>query len=480
MAALFDGIPLDRVSTSMTINATAIILLSLYIAVAKRQGVALATLSGTIQNDILKEYVARGTYIYPPRPSLRLVTDILAFGERELPNWNTISISGYHIREAGSTAVQEVAFTLRECDRVRAGGDRRPVWTSTGSASGSRSSSTRTTTSSRRSPSSAPPGGCGRGSCATGSAPRVRARSNCGSTRRPPAARSPRSSPTTTSSGSRCRRWRQCSAAPSRSTATAATRRWRCRRKTRRGSRLRTQQIIAAESGVIEHRRSGRADRTPIETLTNYHRAGRRGHPGRASNGRAARSQRSRAGSSSARFRNRLSRAAGHRCAAIHRRRRQQFAGKGDVLRGQFGADRSWRGAVVSGRSGGRSRRQIARLSALRAGRDAERFAAALDAVSRAAADGSNLVPPDRGGRRSARDRRRDRRRDADCVRRIRTKQIDESRISHVCRSPHHRVRPGRAARSRRSTTSASRFERAKPWGWSANPAAANRSRRCR
>jgi methylmalonyl-CoA mutase N-terminal domain/subunit len=112
MSALFDGIPLDRVSTSMTINATAIILLSLYIAVAKRQGVAPATISGTIQNDILKEYIARGTYIYPPRPSMRLVTDILAFGERELPNWNTISISGYHIREAGSTAVQEVAFTL--------------------------------------------------------------------------------------------------------------------------------------------------------------------------------------------------------------------------------------------------------------------------------------------------------------------------------------------------------------------------------
>ena len=112
MSVLFDGIPLDRVSTSMTINATAIILLSLYIAVAKRQGVALAKLTGTIQNDILKEYIARGTYIYPPRPSLRLVTDILAFGERELPNWNTISISGYHIREAGSTAVQEVAFTF--------------------------------------------------------------------------------------------------------------------------------------------------------------------------------------------------------------------------------------------------------------------------------------------------------------------------------------------------------------------------------
>jgi methylmalonyl-CoA mutase, N-terminal domain len=112
MAELMAGIPLDRVSTSMTINATAIILLALYVAVARRQGVPLAALSGTVQNDILKEYVARGTYIYPPRPSLRLVTDIFAFCERELPNWNTISISGYHIREAGSTAAEEVAFTF--------------------------------------------------------------------------------------------------------------------------------------------------------------------------------------------------------------------------------------------------------------------------------------------------------------------------------------------------------------------------------
>ncbi len=112
MAELFDAIPLDRVSTSMTINATAIVLLSLYVAVARRQGVAPRSLAGTIQNDILKEYVARGTYIYPPRASLRIVTDIFAFCERELPNWNTISISGYHIREAGSTAVQEVAFTF--------------------------------------------------------------------------------------------------------------------------------------------------------------------------------------------------------------------------------------------------------------------------------------------------------------------------------------------------------------------------------
>jgi methylmalonyl-CoA mutase N-terminal domain/subunit len=112
MAVLFDGIPLDRVSTSMTINATAIILLALYVAVGKRQGVSPRQLSGTVQNDILKEYVARGTYIYPPAHSLRIVTDIFAFCEREVPQWNTISISGYHIREAGSTAVQEVAFTF--------------------------------------------------------------------------------------------------------------------------------------------------------------------------------------------------------------------------------------------------------------------------------------------------------------------------------------------------------------------------------
>ncbi len=112
MAVLFDGIPLDSVSTSMTINATAIILLALYVAVAKRQGVAPQKLSGTVQNDILKEYIARGTYIYPPAASLRIVTDIFAFCEREVPQWNTISISGYHIREAGSTAVQEVAFTF--------------------------------------------------------------------------------------------------------------------------------------------------------------------------------------------------------------------------------------------------------------------------------------------------------------------------------------------------------------------------------
>ena len=114
MLTLFDGIPLDQVSTSMTINSTASTLLCLYLAVARKQGVAFEKVNGTIQNDILKEYIARGTYIYPPQPSLRLITDTFAYCAAEVPNWNTISISGYHIREAGSTAAQEIAFTLAD------------------------------------------------------------------------------------------------------------------------------------------------------------------------------------------------------------------------------------------------------------------------------------------------------------------------------------------------------------------------------
>lgn len=114
METLFDQIPLAKVSTSMTINAPAAVLLAMYIAVGKKQGVSAKELRGTIQNDILKEYIARGTYIFPPTPSLRLITDVFQFCEKEVPNWNTISISGYHIREAGSTAVQEVAFTIAD------------------------------------------------------------------------------------------------------------------------------------------------------------------------------------------------------------------------------------------------------------------------------------------------------------------------------------------------------------------------------
>ncbi|HEY6057444.1 MAG TPA: methylmalonyl-CoA mutase family protein, partial [Candidatus Limnocylindrales bacterium] len=114
METLFEAIPLGDVSTSMTINATAPILLALYVAAAERQGVPRNRVGGTVQNDILKEYIARGTYIYPPRPSMKLVTDIFEFCARELPRWNTISISGYHMREAGATAAQELAFTLAD------------------------------------------------------------------------------------------------------------------------------------------------------------------------------------------------------------------------------------------------------------------------------------------------------------------------------------------------------------------------------
>jgi methylmalonyl-CoA mutase N-terminal domain/subunit len=114
METLFDAIPLGTVSTSMTINSTAAILVALYVSAAERQGVARKDVSGTVQNDILKEYIARGTWIYPPGPSMRLVTDVFEFGARELPRWNTISISGYHMREAGATAAQELAFTLAD------------------------------------------------------------------------------------------------------------------------------------------------------------------------------------------------------------------------------------------------------------------------------------------------------------------------------------------------------------------------------
>ncbi len=114
MEILFDGITLEKISTSMTINATAAVLLCMYVAIAKKQGADLKKISGTIQNDVLKEYIARGTYIYPPKHSMRLITDIFAWCNQNLPSWNTISISGYHIREAGSNAIQEVAFTLAD------------------------------------------------------------------------------------------------------------------------------------------------------------------------------------------------------------------------------------------------------------------------------------------------------------------------------------------------------------------------------
>ena len=185
MPRLFDGIPLgEGVSTSMTINAPASLLLLLYELVGAGQGADPGDLRGTIQNDMLKEYGARGNYIFPPRPSMRLTIDTFRYASARLPRFNTISISGYHIREAGSTAVQELGVHARQRHRLRRGGDRRRARRSTTSRRGCRSSSTRTTTSSRRSPSSARRAASGRTSCATASARAISAPRRCASTPR--------------------------------------------------------------------------------------------------------------------------------------------------------------------------------------------------------------------------------------------------------------------------------------------------------
>jgi methylmalonyl-CoA mutase cobalamin-binding domain/chain len=163
MEVLLEGIPLDQVSTSMTINATAAILLALYVAVARRRGIREDALSGTVQNDILKEYVARGTYIYPPGPSLRLVTDVIAYCAEQVPRWNPISISGYHIREAGATAARRSASPSRTpsntCARPAP-----PLSIPASSASASRSSSPAIPISWRKWRSSGPPAVSGRAS----------------------------------------------------------------------------------------------------------------------------------------------------------------------------------------------------------------------------------------------------------------------------------------------------------------------------
>jgi methylmalonyl-CoA mutase N-terminal domain/subunit len=185
MRVLFDGIPLDRVSTSMTINAPAAVLLLLYQLVGIEHGVSGNKLTGTVQNDVLKEYIARGTYIYPPAASLRLTSDIFAYCRRELPRWNTISISGYHMAEAGATPAQEVAFTLANArEYVRAA-------LSAGldvDEFGPRLSFffVARTTLLRRWPSSGPPAASGQTSCATSSGRPIPSRRCCGSTPRPP------------------------------------------------------------------------------------------------------------------------------------------------------------------------------------------------------------------------------------------------------------------------------------------------------
>ena len=159
MRTAFDGIPLDEVSTSMTINAPAAVLLLLYQLVGEEQGVAPEQLRGTVQNDILKEYIARGNYIYPPVPSMRLTTDLFAYCAEHIPRWNTVSISGYHFREKGCSAVQEVAFTLANGMAYVQAAHRRGARGGRASRRGSPSSSTATTTCSRRWRSSAPRGG---------------------------------------------------------------------------------------------------------------------------------------------------------------------------------------------------------------------------------------------------------------------------------------------------------------------------------
>ena len=172
MRTLFGGLPLGELSTSMTINAPAATLLLMYQLVAEENGADAAKLAGTIQNDVLKEYIARGTYIYPPKESLRLISDIFAYCHKELPRWNTISISGYHMAEAGATPAQEIAFTLANAkEYVRAA--QAAGWTSTTSRRVCRSSSWRGRPCSRRSRSSVRPGGSGPGSCGTSSAPRT-------------------------------------------------------------------------------------------------------------------------------------------------------------------------------------------------------------------------------------------------------------------------------------------------------------------
>ena len=175
METLFRGIPLGDVSTSMTINSPAAILLAFYIAVGEEQGVPAEHLRGTIQTDILKEYIAQKEYIFPPEPSMRLVTDMVEYCSRELPKWHPISISGYHIREAGSTAAQELAFTLAGRLHLRRVGGRARARRRRVRAAALASSSTRTSTSSRRSRSTGRRAGSGRASCATASAPAIRA-----------------------------------------------------------------------------------------------------------------------------------------------------------------------------------------------------------------------------------------------------------------------------------------------------------------
>ena len=249
MKILFDGIPLDKMSVSMTMNGAVLPVLAGFIVAAEEQGVPQDKLQGTIQNDILKEFMVRNTYIYPPEPSMRIVADIIEYTARHMPKFNSISISGYHMQEAGATSVQELAFTLadgleyvraalsRGLDdrRVRAApvvllrhrhellhGDRQAARRAAAVGAADGSSSSR----------------------------RTRRASRCARTARPPGSASPSRTRTTTSSARRSRRWPRCSAARSPCTPTRSTRRWRCRPRSRREIARNTQLILAEETGI--------------------------------------------------------------------------------------------------------------------------------------------------------------------------------------------------------------------------------------
>ena len=235
MKILFDGIPLDRMSVSMTMNGAVLPVLAGYIVAAEEQGVAQDKLSGTIQNDILKEFMVRNTYIYPPGPSMRIVADIIEYTARHMPKFNSISISGYHMQEAGATAVQELAFTLADgLEYVRAALSRglaiddfaprlsfffgigMNFFMEIAKLRAARLLWARLMRRSRRG---------------------IRPAWRCARIARPRASASPSRTRTTTSSARRSRRWPPCSAARSRSTPIPSTRRWRCRRQPRRASR---------------------------------------------------------------------------------------------------------------------------------------------------------------------------------------------------------------------------------------------------
>ncbi len=252
MEEMFDGIPLDRVSTSMTINAPAAVLVAMYIVVAEKQGVPAGDIMGTAQNDVLKEYVARGTYIYPPRESLRLAADLITYCARYAPKFNTISVSGYHIRDAGSTAAQEIGFAfanaiayIEACQRSRRRHRRRRA-----AHLVDLQHAQQLLRGDRQVPRAA--AHVGAGCCASASARKTRTRGCCARTSRPAARRSRRSSRRTTSCARRSRRWHRCSAACSRSRSLATTKRSPSRRRRRSASRCARSRSSRTRRGVTD------------------------------------------------------------------------------------------------------------------------------------------------------------------------------------------------------------------------------------